>query len=72
MVQIVASDELLRVLKSAEGVVEFVDAQGKRVGMLVRPPSEEDIRLAKQRLGGDANRYTTEEVVEHLRSLEQS
>jgi hypothetical protein len=71
MVKIVAKDELLRELESTDEVIEFVDANGKRLGTLVRPPSDEDVRIAKERLTGDGKRYTTEEVVEHLRSLEQ-
>ncbi len=72
MVKIVARDELLRELENENAVIEFVDANGKRLGTLVRPPSDEDVRIAKERLAGDGKRYTTEEVVEHLRSLDQS
>ena len=71
MVQIVATDRLLREIQDAEGIVEFVDASGKRIGTLVRPPTEEDIRIAKERIVGNCKRYTTEEVVSHLRSLEK-
>lgn len=72
MVKIVANRELLRELENEHEVIEFVDANGKRLGTLVRPPSDEDIRIAKERLAGDGKRYTTEEVIAHLRSLEQS
>ena len=72
MVKIVATEELLRALENADGIIEFVDPTGNRLGTLVRPPSAEDIRQAKQRLAGDAHRYTTDEVVAHLRSLEES
>ena len=72
MVRIVAKDELLRELERTDEVIEFVDANGKRLGTLVRPPSDEDIRIAKERLAGDGKRHTTEEVVAHLRSLDES
>ncbi len=72
MIKIVAKDELLRELENTDEVIEFVDANGKRLGTLVRPPSDEDVRIAKERLAGDAKRYTTEQVVDHLRSLEES
>ena len=72
MVQIVATDELLRELENAQGAVEFVDANGKRLGTLVRPPSDEDMRIARERLAGSAVRHSTEEVISHLRSLERS
>ena len=48
MVQIVASDEFVRQLEKTEGIVELVDAQGKRLGTLTRPPSAEDIRVAEE------------------------
>lgn len=70
MVQIIATDQLLRELENAEGNVEFVDANGKRLGTLVRPPSDDDIRIAKERLASNEPRYTTEQVLEHLRKLE--
>lgn len=72
MIKIIAKDELLRELQRTDEVIEFVDANGKRLGTLVRPPSDEDIRIAKERLAGDGKRYTTAEVIDHLRSLEQS
>jgi hypothetical protein len=72
MVKIVAKDELLRELERTDEVIEFVDANGKRLGTLVRPPSDEDIRIAKERLAGAGKRHTTEEVVAHLRSLDES
>ncbi len=70
MVKIVAKDDLLRELENEGAVIEFVDVNGKRLGTLVRPPSDEDVRLAKERLAGDGKRHTTEEVVAHLRSLD--
>jgi hypothetical protein len=72
MIKIIAKDELLRELQRTDEVIEFVDANGKRLGTLVRPPSDEDIRIAKERLAGVGKRYTTAEVIEHLRSLETS
>ena len=72
MVQIVANEQLLRDLENVEGVVELVDANGKCVGIITRPPSAEDIRIAKERLSGDGPRYTTKQVLAHLKSLEDA
>jgi len=72
MVQIVATDELVRLLESAEGIVELIDANGRRLGTLTRPPTEEDVRLAKQRAAGDGPWHTTKEVIAHLKSLDNS
>jgi|GEM_PF-6455281 len=72
MAKIVAKDELLRELERTDEVIEIVDANGKRLGTLVRPPGDEDSRIAKARLAGDGKRHTTDEVVAHLRSLGES
>ncbi len=49
-------------------------ADGEHVEVTIKPsdgpPSEEDVELAKKRIGQSGKRYTTEEVVSHLRSLE--
>jgi hypothetical protein len=68
MVQIVASDELVRQLETTEGIVELVDANGKRLGTLTRPPSAEDIRVAKERRAADKPGLTTDQLVERIQS----
>lgn len=72
MVQVVATNDQAKLLAESNERVEFVDANGKRLGTLLRPPSDEDIQIAKDRIAGDGKRYTTDEVVARLRSLEQS
>ena len=59
MVQIVVTDESLRELENAQGAVKFVDASGKCLGMLVRPPSDDDVRIARDRLAGSTARHST-------------
>jgi len=72
MIQVVVTPDQAKLLSEAQECVEVVDVHGKRLGTVVRPPSDEDVRIAKERLKGNAKRYTTQEVVEHLRSLERS
>ena len=72
MVQVVATADQAKLLAESNECVEFVDANGKRLGTLLRPPSDQDIQIAKDRIAGEGKRYTTEEVVSRLRSLEQS
>lgn len=43
MVNVVARDELLREFENENAVIQFADANGKRLGTLVRPPSDEDV-----------------------------
>jgi hypothetical protein len=72
MVKIVATDQICEEIAKSDGVVELVDKNGRRIGILTRPPSEEDVRLAKQRAAGDGPWHTTEEVIAHLKSLDKS
>lgn len=72
MVKVVATADQAKLLAESTDCVEIVDADGKRLGTLLRPPSDEDIQIARDRIAGDGKRYTTEEVVSRLRSLEQS
>jgi hypothetical protein len=72
---IVLSIEQVRVLRDAKGEIELRDPQGAKVGC-AKPQddlhgwTEEDIRLAKEALAAPGPRYTTEQVLAHLRSLE--
>lgn len=72
MVKVVVTADQAKLLAESTDRVEIVDADGKRLGTLLRPPSDEDIQIARDRIAGDGKRYTTEEVVSRLRSLEQS
>lgn len=72
MIQVVATADQAKLLAETSECVEIVDASGKCLGTVVRPPSDEDIRTAKNRIAGDGQRHTTDEVISHLRSLEQS
>lgn len=71
MVQVVVTADQAKLLAESSDCIEMVDVRGKRLGTLLRPPSEEDAQIAKKRIGQVGKRYTTEEVVSHLRSLEQ-
>ena len=70
MVQIVASDELARQLEETEGIVEVVDASGKRLGTLTRPPSADDIRIANGRRARNSPGMSTDELVRRLSARE--
>lgn len=70
MVQIVASDEFTRQLESTEGIVELIDTNGRRLGMITRPPSNEDIRIAIQRRTANNPGITTELLVNRLNATQ--
>ncbi len=70
MVQIVATSDLAKQLANVEGVVELVDENGNRLGVLTRPPSSEDVRIAKERRATNNPGMTTEELIQRLNAAE--
>ena len=70
MVQIVATNEFAKQLANMEGVVELVDENGNRLGVLTRPPSDEDVRIAKERRAANKPAMTTAELVKRLNAIE--
>lgn len=52
--------------------VQVRDPRGKIVGFIDPAPSDEEMALAKARLAAGPNgpTYTTQEVIDHLRSLD--
>lgn len=70
MVQIVLTPEQARVLATATNSIEIVDAQGNRLGFFARPFSNQDVENARKRADSDEPRRKTEQVLEHLQSLE--
>ncbi len=70
MIRIVATAEQLRQLNEANDVIELVDENGKRVGVVAREVDLEDIRIARARLESEQPRLTYAEVLDHLNRLE--
>lgn len=71
---IVLSAEQLVVMRQASSPVELLDEAGIRVGVanpaaLPDGWTEEDLRLARQARNSGSPRYTTAQVLDHLRSL---
>jgi hypothetical protein len=69
---IVVTEEQAELIKNAPGGVEFFSPTGERLGVMTPMFTEEDIRLAKAAASSGSPRYTTAQVLEHLRSLESS
>lgn len=70
MLQVVATADQAKLLAESNESFEIVDASGRRLGIVVRQPSVEDIQIAKQRIEQIESRFSTAEVIAHLRSLE--
>ncbi len=71
MVQIVVTPDQARVIAGSTEKIEFVDAEGNRLGFFTRPVSSEEIAIARQRAASDEPRRSTQEVLDRLQSLEQ-
>ena len=71
MTRIVLSDDQARAVQAAAGVVEVRDGRGNLLGYVSPPPSDAEITAARRRLESDGPWYTTREVMDHLKSLEQ-
>ena len=70
MQHIVVDDQQAKLISEATEGVEIRDPRGRHLGYVAHGFTEEDIAIAKQRLASDESRYTTQEVLDHLRSLE--
>jgi hypothetical protein len=71
MNQLVLTDEQAKVVATALKPVSVVDSRGNVLGTIDPLWTEADVAEAKRRLASDEARYTTAQVLEHLRSLEK-
>jgi len=71
MTQIVLSDDQAQAVQAATETVEIRDRHGNLLGYVSSPPSNAEIAAARQRLQSDGPWHTTEQVLDHLKSLEQ-
>lgn len=72
MIRIVATEEQARKIREAQESVEIVDPLGNRLGYFARAFSDEDLRLARERLASNEQRRSTKMVVERLQSTDGS
>jgi hypothetical protein len=70
MTQIILTDDQVSALQFAAGTVEVRDGRGALLGYIARPPSDAEIAEATRRLASDGPWYTTQQVLDHLDSLE--
>ena len=71
MQHITIDDQAARLIVKATGCIEIRDRHGTHLGYVAHGFSEEDVAVAKRRQASNDPRYTTPEVLDHLRSLEQ-
>ena len=71
MMRIVLSDDQANAVQAATDVVEIRDRRGSLLGYISPPPGDAEIAEAKRRLESNGPWHTTEQVMDHLKSLEQ-
>ena len=64
-------DEQVKALRNATDKIQLRDEQGNLLVSIARPFSDERIADALERAKSDGPWYTTEEVINRLKSLEQ-
>ena len=69
MIRIVVESDLADQIRRADGQVELVDDHGNRVGVVRRPPTEDEIAFAKSRIGSKGAKVTVDELIAKLESL---
>ena len=71
MPHIIVDDEQARIISESAENIEIRDRSGKHLGYVAHGFTDEDIAIARERMGSDEARYTTQEVLDHIQSLEQ-
>ena len=69
MVQIVVQKDVAEQIRKSEGQIELIDDQGHRVGVVLRPPTEDEISTAKARLGSDGPKLIVDELIAKVEAL---
>ncbi len=71
MLPIIVNDQQARLISEATESIEIRDARGGHHGYVAHGFTDKDIAIAKQRLASGDPRYTTEQFLDHLRSLDR-
>ena len=68
MRDVLVSDELLRAIAESGGEVRFVNAQGEVLGRFEPELTADELSEIRRRLASSEPRYTTDQVLQRLRS----
>ncbi len=69
MTRIVVQAEMADQIRRSEGQVELVDDLGNCVGVVRRPPNEEEIKFAKSRTGNAGPKFIVDDVIAKIEAL---
>ncbi len=63
MTRVAVADDVAAKIRESEGPIELVDASGKTIGVVRRPPTESEIKRAKSRASQGGERLSWAQVV---------
>lgn len=69
MIRIVLDSDVADQIRRADGLVELVDDQGNCLGVVRRPPTEDEIKFAKSRMGSKGPKVTVDELIAKVEAL---
>lgn len=69
MIRIVIQNDVADQIRRSEGQVELVDDQGRPVGIVRRPPTEQEIEFARSRIGGQGPKFTVDQLIAKVEAL---
>ena len=64
-------EEQARIISESAESIEIRDRRGKHLGYVAHGFTDDDITIARQRMASGEPRYTTQQVLDHIGSLEQ-
>ena len=68
MTKVAIAEEIADRIRSSEGSIELVDAQGQTIGIVRRPPTEAEIERARSRASQDGKRLSWAQVAAKVRA----
>ncbi len=69
MIRIVVQAEVADQIRRSDGRIELVDDEGNRVGFVRRPPTDDEIKFAKSRVGSCGPKFTVDELIAKVETL---
>ena len=70
MPHIIVDDAQAKIISEAAESIEIRDRSGKHLGYVACGFDAEDVAIARRRMVSKEPRYTTQQVLEHIQSLE--
>ena len=67
MTKVAVAEDLAAKIRASDGPIELVDASGRTVGLVRRPPTEAEIERARSRASSEGKRLSWAEVVAKVR-----